>query len=208
MARNHTSRRDLMREQLAHHAARLMAEDGITDYGYAKRKAAKQLGAVDTRHMPSNDEIDAALHSYRSLYQSDSHPDILRQLREQARDTMRMLAPFQPYLTGSVLKGTAGPQSDINLVIYTDDAKAVMMHLLGRDQPIENEEWHVTLAGKPQIVPGFTLQSESGIPVHLAILPGNALHSGSRKAETHADLAAVEMLLNPEMDRTADNAAV
>jgi hypothetical protein len=199
-----------MREQLAHHAARLMAEDGITDYAFAKRKAARQLGAIDTRHMPSNDEVDAALHSYRTLYQQDSHPDILRQLREQARATMRMVAPFHPYLTGSVLKGTAGIQSDINLVIYSDDAKAVMMYLLGRNQPFENGEWRVSLGGRAQVVPSFTLQTESDIPVHLAILPENAQHSGSRKGETHADLAAVEMLLQ-EADanaQIADNAAV
>ena len=194
MANNRSSRRDLMREQLAHHAARLMAEDGITDYAYAKRKAARQMGAIDTKHMPSNDEIDAALHSYRALYQHDSHPGILRQLREEAHDAMAMLQPFRPYLTGSVLSGTAGTQSDINLIIYSDDAKAVMMYLLGHKQPFESGEWRVSLSGRPQVVPGFTLQTESGIPVHLTILPENARYS-SRKADTLADLAAVEVLL-------------
>lgn len=194
MANNRSHRRDLMREQLAHHAARLMAEDGITDYAFAKRKAARQLGAVDTKHMPSNDEIDAALHSYRMLYQQDSHPGILYQLRIQARDTMEMLKPFHPYLTGSVLSGTAGAQSDINLVIYSDDAKAVMMYLLGHRLPFESGEWRVNLAGRPQIVPGFTLQTEADIPVHLTILPANARHS-SRRSDTLADQAGVEALL-------------
>lgn len=202
MARNRTTRRDLMREQLAHHTARLMAEDGITDYAFAKRKAARQMGAVDTRHMPSNEEVDTALHSYRALYQQNSHPDILRQLREQACTSMRMLAPFHPYLTGSVLKGTAGSQSDINLVIYSDDAKAVMMYLFAHHQDFENGEWRINLAGRPLIVPSFTLQTESGIPVHLAILPGSAKHSGNRKTETHANLAALETLLQ------ADSAAI
>lgn len=210
MAKNHAHRRDLMREQLAHQAARLIAEDGITDYAFAKRKAARQMGAMDTRHMPSNDEVDAALYSYRTLYQQDSHPGILRQLREQARDTMCMLQPFHPYLTGSVLNGTAGPQSDVNLVIYSDDAKAVMIYLLGHSQLFENGEWRVNLAGRQQIVPGFTLQTESGIPVHLAILPENARHSGSRKTETHADQATVEALLQearPGTNPVADSAA-
>jgi len=194
MANNRTHRRDLMREQLAHHAARLMAEDGITDYAFAKRKAARQMGAVDTKHMPSNEEIDAALSSYRMLYQQDSHPGILSQLRNQARDAMELLKPFQPYLTGSVLSGTAGAQSDINLVIYSDDAKAVMMYLLGHRLPFESGEWRVNLAGRQQIVPGFILQTEAGAPVHLTILPENARHS-SRKANTLADQAAVEALL-------------
>lgn len=208
MARNFTQRRDLMREQLAHHAARLMAEDGITDYAFAKRKAAKQLGAADTQHMPSNDEVDAALHSYRALYQNSSHVDVLRQLREQALATMRLLAPFHPYLTGSVLNGTAGPQSDINLVIYSDDEKAVMMYLLKHQLPFENGEWRINLGGRVQCLPSFTLQTESDVPVHLAVLPENARHNGNRKVDTHADQAAVEALLQLAQTQPTDNVAV
>ncbi|MBI1174215.1 MAG: hypothetical protein GC139_02985 [Sideroxydans sp.] len=203
MAKNHTHRRDLMREQLAHHAARLMAEDGITDYTFAKRKAARQMGAGDTQHLPSNQEIDEALRSFRALYQREAHPAILHQLREQALAAMHLLEPFHPYLTGSVLNGTAGAQSDINLVIYSDDEKAVMMHLFKHNQPFESGEWRTSLAGRPQTVPSFTLQAERGAPIRLAVLPENARHSGSRKTETHADLAAVAALLQQTPDRAA-----
>ena len=195
MSKNHEQRRDLMREQLAHHAARLMAEDGITDYAFAKRKAAKQMGATDTHHLPSNQQVDEALRSFRSLYQSASHPIILRQLREQALAAMRLLAPFHPYLTGSVLSGTAGEQSDINLMLFDDDAKAVMMFLLKHNLPFESGEWRTHLAGRPQVLPSFTLETELGVPVHIIVLPDNARHSGNRKPETHADAAAVERLL-------------
>lgn len=195
MGKDRLHRRDLMREQLAHLAARLMAEDGITDYAFAKRKAAKQLGATDTHHLPSNHQVDEALRSFRSLYQSASHPIILRQLREQALAAMRLLAPFHPYLTGSVQNGTAGEQSDINLSVYSDDEKAVMMFLLKHNLPFESGEWRTHLAGRQQTLPSFTLETEPGVPVHIIILPNSALHSGNRKPETHADIAAVEALL-------------
>ena len=195
MGNDRIHRRDLMREQLAHHAARLMAEGGITDYAFAKRKAAKQMGATDTHHLPSNQQVDEALRSFRALYQSDSHPGILRQLREQALDAMRLLEPFHPYLTGSVLNGTAGEQSDINLVIYSDDEKAVMMFLLKHNLPFESGEWRTHLVGRQQVVPSFTLQTETGVPVHIAVLPCNTRHSGTRKAETQADMATVAALL-------------
>ena len=188
-------RRDLMREQLAHHAARLMAEDSITDYAFAKRKAAKQMGAADTQHLPSNEEVETALRSFRTLYQNESHPLILRQLRQQALVAMRLLEPFHPYLTGSVLNGMAGEQSDINLLIYSDDEKSVLMLLLKHNLPFEGGEWSVHLMGRQQIVPTFTLEDETGVPLHIAVLPENARHSGSRKPETHADTAAVEALL-------------
>lgn len=195
MAKDHTHRRDLMREQLAHHAARLMAESGITDYAFAKRKAAKQLGATDTNHLPSNQQVEDALRSFRALYQHETHPPVLHQLRQQALAAMRLLEPFQPYLTGSVLNGTAGEQSDINLLVYSDDEKAVMMFLLKHDLPFESGEWRAHLMGRQQSVPSFTLQTETGVPVHIAVLPENARHSGGRKPETHADIEAVEALL-------------
>ncbi|MDD5299201.1 MAG: nucleotidyltransferase domain-containing protein [Gallionella sp.] len=188
-------RRDLMREQLAHQAAKLMAEDGITDHAYAKRKAAKQLGASDTRHLPSNEEIDAALRSFRQLFQHETHPGILRQLREEALNTMRMLAEFHPYLTGSVLNGTAGEQSDINLMLFSDDEKAVLLFLLKHNLAFEDGEWKVYFGGREETVPSYTLTGESGVQTHLVLLPENARFNGSRKPETHADIAAVETLL-------------
>lgn len=192
---NHESGRDLMREQLAHQAARLMAENGITDHAFAKRKAAKQLGAPDTQHLPSNQEVDQALRSFRALFQHEHHPLILSQLREQALAIMRLLEPFHPYLTGSVLDGSAGEQSDINLTVYSDDAKAVMMFLLKNKIEFEGGEWRTQLMGRMQTLPSFTLHSDTNVPVHIAVLPENARHSGSRKPESHADIGAVISLL-------------
>ena len=188
-------RRDLMREQLAHQAAKLMAEGGITDHAHAKRKAARQLGASDTHHLPSNEEINAALHSFRNLFQSESHPGILLQLREEALASMRMLEEFHPYLTGSVLNGTAGVQSDINLMLFSDDAKAVLLFLLKHNIEFEDGEWKVQIGGHQETVPSYTLTGESGTQIHIVVLPENARHSGSRHPETHADIAAVEALL-------------
>lgn len=193
--REYANKRDLMREQLAHQAAKLMAEDGITDHALAKRKAARQLGAADTQHLPSNQEVDDALHSYRALYQRDSHPGILRQLREEALNTMGLLAEFHPYLTGSVLSGMAGERSDINLMLFSDDAKAVLLFLLKHKIDFEDGEWKVQVSGHQEIVPSYTLNGKSGTQTHIIVLPENARHSGSRHPETHADIAAVEAML-------------
>lgn len=194
-SRSHPHKRDLMREQLAHQAAKLMAEDGITDHATAKRKAARQMGAEDTHHLPSNREVDDALHSYRALYQRDSHPGILRQLREEALTTMRLLAEFHPYLTGSVLNGTAYRLSDINLMLFSDDAKAVLLFLLKEKIAFEDGEWRTRIGGHDETVPSYTLNGESGVQTHIVVLPENARYSGSRHPETHADIAAVETLL-------------
>lgn len=197
MSKPNLQRRDLMREQLAHQAAKLMAEDGITDHAMAKLKAARQLGATDTQHLPSNQEVDDALHSYRALYQSDNHPDCLQLLREEALAAMQMLEQFHPYLTGSVLNGTADEESDINLMLFSDDAKAVLLFLLKSNVEFEDGEWRVRINGREETVPSYTLTVESGVQIHLIVLPENARHSGSRHPDTHADISAVAELLAP-----------
>ena len=194
-SKEHGNRRDLMREQLAHQAAKLMAEDGITDHAYAKRKAARQLGASDTQHLPSNEEIDIALRSFRTLYQSGSHPLVLQQLRNEALTTMQQFEEFQPLLTGSVLNGAAGEQSDINLMLFSDDEKAVLLFLLKHNMDFEDGEWKIHLNGREETVPSYTLTSETGVQTRLVLLPENARFNTSRRTGTHADIAGVEALL-------------
>jgi len=188
-------RRDLMREQLAYRAARLMAEDGITDHSHAKRKAARQLGANDTHHLPSNEEIDSALQSIRVIFQSDRHPEILRQLREEALKMMMIFREFNPLLTGSVLSGTAGEQSDINLMIFIDDEKSVLLFLLKHNIAFEGGEWKSIINGREETVPSYTLNSDTGIQTHLVILPEKARFSGNRKTGMYADINALQAML-------------
>lgn len=197
-------KRDLMREQLAHHAAKLIAEDGIADFASAKRKAARQLGASDTQHLPSNREVEEALHSYRVLYQHESHPDILHQLRTEALACMQQFSAFHPYLTGSVLSGTAGEHSDINLTLYSDDAKAVLLFLLNNKLAFEDSVWRTRLGGRDETVPSYTLSCESGTQIHIIVLPENARHSGSRHPDTHADIAAVNKMIEDTGARIED----
>ena len=132
------SRRDSnLRLRLAYMAARLMAEDGVADYGTAKSKAARQAGLSDANLLPDNQEIEAALREYQGLYQKDDQPAHLRQLREVAVKVMRDFADFRPVLVGSVLSGTAGRYSDVNLQLFTDDAKALTMFMLNRRMRFE-----------------------------------------------------------------------
>jgi len=117
-----------------------MAEDGIDDYSLAKRKAARQLGAADTEALPANDEIEAELHAYRSLYQAEEHPERLAELRRLALDAMRLFERFHPYLTGPVLAGTAGPYAAIELQLFPESTKDVEIFLLDKDMAYESAE--------------------------------------------------------------------
>lgn len=128
------------RASIASVAARLMAEDGITDYHHAKRKAVRQLGLPEQTPYPDNAEIDAELRAYRSLYQDEGHAELLREQRLAALEVLELLAAFRPYLTGSVLDGTAGEHSTIDILLFADSAKEVEIFLLNRDIAFEHAE--------------------------------------------------------------------
>lgn len=130
-----------MRRRIAHAAARLLAEDGSLDYGSAKRKAARQLGAPDSGNLPDNQQIEDALRDYQAIYQADETRALLTKLRQTAIEYMEQLAAFDPHLTGSVLNGTAGPNADINLQLFTDDQKDVEFLLMRLGPPYQAGEY-------------------------------------------------------------------
>jgi len=146
-----------MRERIAAAAARIMAEDGIDDFALAKRKAARSLGAPATEALPGNDEIEAELRAYLALYQAEEHPQRVAELREVALDAMRALERFHPYLTGPVLKGTAGPYGEIELQLFPESSKEVELLLLERDINFETQEARRYSGDRVHAVSIFTL---------------------------------------------------
>jgi hypothetical protein len=187
------------RRRIAHLAARIMVEDGIENYALAKKKAARQAGVADTRHLPGNNEIDDALKNYQQTFHADDLRDRLQELREKAVRAMQELAEFNPHLCGSVLSGSAGKYADINLQLFTDDAKAVELFLIGRD--VDYKPGQTSLySGEARItVPVFTMNDE-GTDIEIAVLsPRDARvplkTSLAGEAIERAKLAAVEELL-------------
>lgn len=164
------SRRDTnLRRHIAYLAARLMAEDGGLDFGTAKQKAARQAGLSDANLLPDNQEIETALREYQGLYQKDEQPAHLRRLREIAVRVMREFAEFRPALVGSVLSGTAGQHSDVNLQLFADDPKALTLFLLNRRYRFEESSRRVRLGDQLHEVPQVHLEVD-GVPVSLTIL--------------------------------------
>ena len=157
-----------MRARIAAAAARVMAEDGVDDFGLAKRKAARRLGAPDTEAMPTNDEVEAELRAYRALYQADDHEHVIAELRGVALDLMQILAEFHPYLTGPVLTGIAGAHSEIDLQLFPDSAKDVEMFLLNRNISFGTREGRRFSGDRTRAVSVFTLEWR-GVPVRLSV---------------------------------------
>lgn len=184
-----------MRRTIAAQAARLMAEDGIADYGLAKRKAARQLGAPETEALPNNAEVEAALRAYQAIYQEDEQRERLLEMRRTAVEVMRLLAPFKPYLTGPVLDGTAGRYADIELEAFPDSSKEVEIFLLNKGFRFDQNEPRRGGAEAPECV--LTLDW-NGFCVKLALYAPDAERAQKRRNGRSLDRARlpfVESLL-------------
>lgn len=190
-----------MRVRIAQEAARLMAEQGITDFYVAKRKAARHLGAPDTRNMPRNAEVEEALASYHRLFHASEQAGYLAELRTSATRAMRFLEEFSPRLVGSVLSGTAGLHSDINLHLFADTPEHVAMFLMEQKIPYDSKLKRFKLGGDGvQEFPVFGFRAGEHA-VELTVFPSEGRREAPRspvdgKPMRRASLQDVELLLN------------
>ncbi len=117
-----------------------MAEDGIADFGVAKRKAARHLGYSEKDALPSNDEVEAELRTYQSLFQREELIERLDAMRTVALRVMRQWERYHPHLCGPAWRGTAGREHNIEIELFVDDEKTVQIQLLGQGIPFDTME--------------------------------------------------------------------
>jgi hypothetical protein len=186
--------------EIAATAARLIVEEGL-EYGAAKRRAARDLGATGRSSvLPGNDQIEDEVRAYISLYHADSQPAELAALRDLAATWMERLAAFRPHLTGAVWRGTATHLNDIHIELYCDDPKAAELALI--DQRVDYEVSSGESArGRPvDVLNLYVPGPDPTRPIRVALtvldyddLRG-ALRSDARGQAQRGDLAALNAL--------------
>ncbi|MEI7575029.1 MAG: hypothetical protein WCJ00_04935 [Methylotenera sp.] len=198
-----------LRQLIAQQAARMMAEDGISDFAYAKKKAGRQFDTLDNGILPSNAEIEEELKLYNTLFLSDEQPENLVNLRKSALFTMQLLERFNPHLTGAVLDGTAGLGAETHIHLFADSLKDVEMFLLNQDIPFETNEksYRVMNDGKRdkkgsnrKKVPVFSLEMASGV-IKLSVFEVDEIRVATKRAvdgsnAERADIHALIALIN------------
>ena len=188
---------------LAQAAARLIAESGLRDFAAAKRKAAMQLGLQNSRNLPGNEEIEAALRDYQQLFQHDTHDQQLLELRQIALKAMKLLGTFSPRLVGPVLHGTADHHCPITLHLFADTSEAVGIFLLDHQIPFEQGEQRVMYgAGREAHYPLFHfLAGEHALELTVFPVEGLRQHPVSPvdgKAMSRASEKVLHQLLEEE----------
>ncbi|MEE9412840.1 MAG: hypothetical protein V3V22_07270 [Methylococcales bacterium] len=174
MKLNHYSKRSEQnkRLQIAQEAARLIIEDGILDYQFAKLKAAHHFGESSTdTGLPGNEDIDQAMLQYHQIYSGKQQQRWLTRQRRIALEAMEFLELFSPRLTGSVLTGVSGQHSPVILQVFAETPETVIITLLDADIPFAEKSHQVTSPqGKPESYSRLIFQVDE-IAIELCLLP-------------------------------------
>ena len=199
MAKDSSSRQQQLRQLIAQQAARMMAEEGISDYGYAKKKAGRQLGATDVNCLPTNAEIEEEIRLFHEIYNSEDQPENLRQLRADALVVMQLLERFNPHLTGPVLEGTAGKYAETHIHLFADSLKDVEIFLLNQQIPYESNEKSYRVSnnsdkkgGERRKVPVFTLEGPHGV-IKLSIFELDDIRTPTKSPANGSNAAKTDM---------------
>jgi len=117
--------------EIAAVAARLVVDEAL-DYGTAKRRAARELGAPPRAALPDNALLEQAVREHIAIFCADTQPRELAALRRVALVWMERLAVFRPHLAGAVWNGTATRRSPVWLQLFCDDCKAAEIALINQ----------------------------------------------------------------------------
>ena len=195
---------EVLREQLAQEAARLIVDHGIHDYGQAKRKAAQRFRVRQAGALPSNAEVESSVIERQRIFAPDSHEYRLAAMRRLAADIMEFLADFQPRLVGPVLTGAATDNAALELHVFTESPEAVLAALEAQGVSIRDCQRRYRFNGQDMtIVPGFTFSRE-GERVYIIIFPEKGVRQAplspvDRRPMQRAGRRRVLALLGGEM---------
>ena len=170
-----------------------MAEHGIGDYGTAKRKAARSLGADDSEALPTNEEIETELRAWQALFHEDEQRERLHDLRSTALEVMQLLADFNPYLTGSALDGTAGRYSGVEIELFADSSKDVEIALLSHGISYD------TMPNKRIGIDAQLRLEWNELPVLISIFPLQEARQQGGRGRPRARPSAVAELLREDV---------
>jgi predicted nucleotidyltransferase len=134
------------RVRVANEAASLLYTGQEKEYKQAKLKAAKMLGV---HILPSNAEVAGALDNIAEEREGEERRKNLVLKRKEALQIMKSLRKMYPRLTGSVWRGTAHKNSDIDVVAFSDNPEAVLEKLERSNYEITDKGWQsVTKRGE------------------------------------------------------------
>ena len=125
---------------VAHLAAQLIMEEGIKDYLYAKKKAAKSLGLNENVNLPTNSQIDKAIDDFNKIFNPKIDIEFLQQFKTQALEVMNIFKNFKPHLMNQLSQGIIPKFPEIKINLFADNLKDVEYVLLNSELSYDFKE--------------------------------------------------------------------
>ena len=130
--RNNTSKHsknpsfiELQRQQICDAAARIIYEDGIRDYQKAKLRACDSLHIKSNTFLPTNEEIEHAVHRRIELFESNQQNIDSQTQLDIARDLLTILSNYQPRVTQSLVISMKLKNNPLEIHAFSDSAELV-----------------------------------------------------------------------------------
>ena len=125
---------------VANLAAQMIMEEGIKDYFFAKKKAAKSLGLNENVSLPTNIQIDKAIEEFHKIFNQDTNIEFLEHFKDQALNVMDLFKSFKPHLMNELTKGIIPKFPEIKINLFADNIKDIEYVLLNSEISYEFSE--------------------------------------------------------------------
>ena len=175
---------------VANLAAQMIMEEGIKDYFFAKKKAAKSLGLNENVSLPTNIQIDKAIEEFHKIFNQDTNIEFLEHFKVQALNVMDLFKGFKPHLMNELTKGIIPKFPEIKINLFADNIKDIEYVLLNSEISYEFSETKMyKKSGKNSIksVPTIYLDSLP-IPAEIKIYFENDFFSFKKNFLQHRGL--------------------
>ena len=175
---------------VANLAAQMIMEEGIKDYFFAKKKAAKSLGLNENVSLPTNLQIDKAIEEFHKIFNQDTNIEFLEHFKDQALNVMSLFKSFKPHLMNELTKGIIPKFPEIKINLFADNIKDIEYVLLNSEISYEFSETKMyKKSGKNSIksVPTIYLDSLP-IPAEIKIYFENDFFSFKKNFLQHRGL--------------------
>jgi len=129
-----------MKVIVANLAAQMIMEEGIKDYFFAKKKAAKSLGLNENTNLPTNSQIDKAIDDFNKIFNPNIDIEFLQQFKTQALEIMIIFKNFKPHLMNQLSEGIIPKFPEIKINLFADNLKDVEYVLLNSELSYDFKE--------------------------------------------------------------------
>jgi predicted nucleotidyltransferase len=175
----------ILRKKVAKEAALLLYTSQEKEFKQAKQKASVILGV---RVLPSNLEVAEELDRIAEEMEGLQRKELLLRMRQEAKKIMETLKEFEPCLMGSVWRGTARKNSDIDIQIFSQNYHNIIEKLLNHNYKIEySEHRSVTKKGKKKASFHIHIILKSKDRIEIVVRDPNQIDQ-VESCETYGDL--------------------